>query len=48
MLADAALRMAAGDYAPSGALAPAQAFDPAAFTAALEPFGLSVEVEVDR
>ena len=46
MLAEGALRMAAPDYAASGALAPSQAFDPASFTAALEPHGLSVEVEV--
>ena len=46
MLAEGALRMAAADYAPTGALAPSQAFDPSTFTAALEPHGLSVEVEV--
>lgn len=32
-------------YERSGALAPAQAFDPAAFLAALSEFGVSVEVE---
>ena len=32
-------------YDPSGALAPAQAFDPAAFLAALADVGVSVEVE---
>lgn len=45
ILAEAATRMAAPDYAESGALAPAQAFDPASFTRALEPFGISVEIE---
>jgi short subunit dehydrogenase-like uncharacterized protein len=44
MLAHGAIRMAAEDYAPRGALAPAQAFEPRAFLEALEPFGLSFEV----
>lgn len=45
ILAEAATRMAAPGYERSGALAPAQAFDPASFTRALEPFGISVEIE---
>ena len=45
ILAEAATRMAAADYERSGAAAPAQAFDPASFTRALEPFGISVEIE---
>jgi short subunit dehydrogenase-like uncharacterized protein len=46
ILAEAATRMAAPDYGESGALAPAQAFDPASFTRALEPFGIAVEIEI--
>ncbi len=45
IVAEAATRMAAPDYRRSGALAPAQAFDPAAFMRALAPFGISVEIE---
>ena len=45
ILAEAATRMATPGYAGSGALAPAQAFEPDSFTRALEPFGISVEIE---
>lgn len=44
-LAHAATLCADAAYARSGALAPAQAFDPVAFLAALADSGLSVEVE---
>lgn len=44
-LAEGAQEMAAAGYDRSGGLAPSQAFDPATFTAALEPFGISVELE---
>jgi short subunit dehydrogenase-like uncharacterized protein len=43
--AHAALLCADPSYDRRGALAPAQAFDPAAFLAALADFGVSVEVE---
>ena len=45
ILAEAATRMARPDYDRSGALAPSQAFDPESFLAALEPFGIRVEIE---
>ena len=41
----AALLTAAPDYDRAGALAPAQAFDPAEFFAALEDSGVALEVE---
>jgi short subunit dehydrogenase-like uncharacterized protein len=41
---EAALRMAAPGYDRSGALAPAQAFDPAGFLGALEPHGVSYSI----
>jgi short subunit dehydrogenase-like uncharacterized protein len=41
----AALLTASPDFDRSGALAPAQAFDPAAFFAALEEFGVELDVE---
>jgi hypothetical protein len=44
-LAHGALTCADAAYERSGALAPAQAFDPASFLAALADFGVSVEVE---
>jgi short subunit dehydrogenase-like uncharacterized protein len=44
-LAHGALLCADPDYERSGALAPAQAFDPASFFAALADFGISIEVE---
>jgi short subunit dehydrogenase-like uncharacterized protein len=44
-LAHGALTCADAAYERSGALAPAQAFDPASFFAALADFGVSVEVE---
>jgi short subunit dehydrogenase-like uncharacterized protein len=44
-VAHAALLCADPAYDRSGALAPAQAFDPASFLAALADFGISVEVE---
>ncbi len=44
-LAEGAMRMAASGYERSGALAPAQAFEPRSFLAALEPFGVRVEIE---
>jgi short subunit dehydrogenase-like uncharacterized protein len=43
MLAHGAIRMAAEDYSPRGALAPAQAFEPRDFLEALEPFGLTFD-----
>ena len=43
--AHAALLAAAPNFDRTGALAPAQAFDPAAFFAALSSFGVEVEVE---
>lgn len=45
IMAEGALRMAAPDYDRSGALAPSEAFEPEAFLAALEPFGISYEIE---
>ena len=45
IIAEGAARMATPGYDRSGALAPAQAFEPKAFLDALEPFGLSYEVE---
>ena len=48
IMAEGALRMATPGYDRSGALAPSQAFEPASFLAALEPFGLSVEIEDAR
>lgn len=42
---EAALRMAAPGYDRRGALAPAQAFNPAGFLAALEPHGISWSVD---
>jgi short subunit dehydrogenase-like uncharacterized protein len=44
-LAHGALLCANPDYERSGALAPAQAFDPSSFLAALADFGVSVDVE---
>lgn len=44
-VAHGALLCANPDYGRSGALAPAQAFDPASFLAALTDFGVSTEVE---
>lgn len=44
-LAEGALRMADPGYGESGALAPAQAFDPEGFLAALEPLGMRVELQ---
>jgi short subunit dehydrogenase-like uncharacterized protein len=49
ILAEGAMRMAAPGYARTGALAPAQAFDPEGFLRLLEPFGVWTEIEpVDR
>ena len=45
LLAEGALRMTRPDFAVSGALAPAQAFEPRGFMRSLEPFGVSVELE---
>lgn len=45
ILAEGATRMAAQGYDASGALAPSEAFDPRAFLAALEPFGVRTEIE---
>lgn len=45
ILAEAATRMAEPGYDRSGALAPAQAFEASSFTRALEPFGISVEID---
>ena len=45
ILAEGATRMADPGYELNGALAPAQAFDPASFLACLEPFGVAVEIE---
>ncbi len=45
LLAEGAARMARGGPRESGALAPAQAFEPASFMRSLEPFGVSVEIE---
>jgi short subunit dehydrogenase-like uncharacterized protein len=45
ILAEGATRMADPGYESRGALAPAQAFDPASFLACLEPFGVAVEIE---
>jgi short subunit dehydrogenase-like uncharacterized protein len=44
LLAEAAQRVATPGYEKQGALAPAAAFDPAAFLAAIEPHGMSVEL----
>jgi short subunit dehydrogenase-like uncharacterized protein len=44
-LAEGAMRMAAPDYDPTGALAPAQAFEPEGFLRCLEPFGVFTEIE---
>jgi hypothetical protein len=44
-LAHGALLCADPDYERSGALAPAQAFDPASFLAALADSGVSVDIE---
>lgn len=43
-LAEGAIRAARPGFDGSGALAPAQAFDPGSFLAALAPFGLSWEI----
>lgn len=48
IIAEGALRLAAADYDRAGALAPAQAFDAAAFLATLEPFGVAVDLEEPR
>lgn len=45
LVAEGATRMAAAGFAGSGALTPAQAFEPAAFMRALEPFGVALEIE---
>jgi len=45
ILAEGATRMAAAGYDRNGALAPSQAFDASSFLAALEPFGVRVDVE---
>ena len=45
LIAEGATRMGAADFSRSGALAPAQAFDPREFVDALEPYGISVELE---
>lgn len=45
VIAEGATRMARGDYAMSGALAPSQAFDPESFLGSLVPFGISTEIE---
>ncbi len=45
IIAEGAARMADPGYGRSGALAPAQAFDPAGFLAALEPFGITTEID---
>ncbi|MEZ5155839.1 MAG: saccharopine dehydrogenase NADP-binding domain-containing protein [Solirubrobacterales bacterium] len=45
IIAAGATRMAADGYGRSGALAPAQAFEPAGFLAALEPHGISVDID---
>ncbi len=45
LIAEGATRMAAADFSRSGGLAPAQAFDPGEFVDALEPYGISVELE---
>ncbi len=44
-IAEGALRLAAEGYGERGALAPSEAFDPAAFLDSLEPFGVSREIE---
>lgn len=46
--AEAALRLADPGYDRTGALAPAQAFDPAKFIATLEPFGVALDLEPPR
>lgn len=45
ILAEGATRMAGPEFDRSGALAPAQAFDPAAFLSALGPSGTTTEIE---
>ena len=42
---EAALRLAGAEAATGGALAPSQAFDPADFLAAMEPHGISYELD---
>ena len=42
---EAALRLAGAEPATGGALAPSQAFDPADFLAAMEPHGISYELD---
>lgn len=44
-IAEGATRMAAAGYDRTGALAPSEAFDPADFMRALEPFGVRAEIE---
>ncbi len=46
--AEAALLLADPGYGRAGALAPAQAFDPARFLATLEPFGVALDLESPR
>ena len=43
-MAEGALRLAAPEYERTGALAPAEAFDPADFLAAISPAGISYEI----
>ncbi|MFN8111585.1 MAG: saccharopine dehydrogenase NADP-binding domain-containing protein [Solirubrobacterales bacterium] len=45
IIAEGAARMAEPGYDRSGALAPSQAFDPADFLAALEPYGITTEID---
>ena len=45
IIAEGAARMADPGYGRRGALAPAQAFDPADFLAALAPFGITTEID---
>ncbi len=45
LLAEGAMRMATGGPERAGALAPAEAFEPATFMRALGPFGVTVEIE---
>ncbi len=45
IIAEGATRMADPGYDRSGALAPSQAFEPAGFLAALEPYGITTEID---
>lgn len=48
IIAEGALRLTDPGYAEAGALAPAQAFDPASFLAALGPFGVALDLGEPR